>query len=77
MDGGVRSGEDVFKAVALGARAVLLGRPILWGLAAGGQAGVEGVLELLTEGLSRTMALAGVRTIAEIDRGMVAVGVGQ
>jgi isopentenyl diphosphate isomerase/L-lactate dehydrogenase-like FMN-dependent dehydrogenase len=49
----------------------------LWGLAAGGQAGVEGVLELLTEGLSRTMALAGVRTIAEIDRGMVAVGVGQ
>ena len=74
VDGGIRSGDDVFKALALGARAVLLGRPILWGLAAEGQAGVENVLKLLTEDLSRVMALAGCKRIADIERGMVTVG---
>jgi isopentenyl diphosphate isomerase/L-lactate dehydrogenase-like FMN-dependent dehydrogenase len=64
----------VFKALALGARAVLLGRPILWGLAAEGQAGVENVLNLLTEDLSRVMALAGCKRIADIERGMVTFG---
>jgi 4-hydroxymandelate oxidase len=74
VDGGIRSGSDVFKALALGARAVLVGRPVLWGLAAGGEAGVNGVLRLLAEDLSRTMALAGTRTIADIERGMVTRG---
>lgn len=74
MDGGVRTGDDVFKALALGARAVFLGRPVLWGLAVDGQAGVERVLELLREDLSRTMALSGCRTLRDIERGMVAPG---
>lgn len=74
MDGGIRSGEDVFKALALGARAVLVGRPVLWGLAAAGEDGVVGVLRLLAEDLSRTMALAGTRTLADIERGMVTRG---
>ena len=74
MDGGVRSGADVFKAVALGARAVLIGRPVLWGLATGGEDGVFGVLQLFAEDLSRTMALAGTATLADIERAMVAIG---
>ena len=59
VDGGVRWGTDVLKALALGARAVLLGRPILWGLAVDGEAGVRAVLELVRGELSRAMALAG------------------
>jgi 4-hydroxymandelate oxidase len=74
MDGGIRSGADVFKALALGARAVLVGRPVLWGLAAGGEDGVVSVLRLLAEDLSKTMALAGTRTLADIERAMVALG---
>ncbi len=72
MDGGVRSGGDVFKALALGARAVLVGRPVLWGLGAGGEEGVVAVLQLLADDLARTMALAGVRTLADLDPGMIA-----
>jgi 4-hydroxymandelate oxidase len=72
LDGGVRTGADIFKAIALGARAVLVGRPILWGLAAGGEDGVVAVLHLLADDLSRTMALAGTRTLADIERSMVA-----
>src|SRR5262249_32652721 len=58
LDGGVRWGTDVLKALALGARAVLIGRPVLWGLAVGGERGVAGVLELLRGELDRAMALA-------------------
>lgn len=72
LDGGVRFGTDVLKAIALGARAVLLGRPVLWGLAVAGQAGVEDVLRLLADELDRAMALAGCRDIAAIDRDLVA-----
>lgn len=74
FDGGVRSGDDVFKALALGARAVFVGRPVLWGLAVGGEEGVAAVLGRLTEDLSRVMALAGTPSIAAIDRSMVALG---
>lgn len=74
LDGGVRWGDDVFKALALGARAVLVGRPVLWGLATAGQEGVAAVLQLLAAELSRTMALAGCPTLAAIDRTMVAPG---
>ena len=60
VDGGVRRGTDVLKALALGARAVLLGRPIQWGLAVGGEAGVRHVLELLRAELERDLLLCGV-----------------
>lgn len=71
LDGGVRWGTDVLKALALGARAVLLGRPILWGLAVGGEAGVSAVLALLDGELRRAMALAGCPTLASIDGELV------
>jgi isopentenyl diphosphate isomerase/L-lactate dehydrogenase-like FMN-dependent dehydrogenase len=72
MDGGVRRGSDVFKALALGARAVLLGRAIPWGLATGGEEGVVRYLELVRGELMTLVGLAGATTIAEIDRSMVA-----
>ena len=68
MDGGVRRGSDVFKALALGADAVLIGRPMLWGLAYGGSGGVQQVIECLRDELRLCMALAGCRTIADIQR---------
>jgi 4-hydroxymandelate oxidase len=63
LDGGVRRGNDVLKALALGARAVLIGRPYLWGLAAAGEAGVSRVLEILRTELELAMALAGCPTL--------------
>jgi 4-hydroxymandelate oxidase len=66
VDGGVRRGTDIFKALALGAAATLIGRPYLWGLAAAGQAGVARVLELLHTELELAMALAGCPSIAAI-----------
>ena len=71
VDGGVRSGGDAFAAMALGAQAVLLGRPVLWGLAAGGAAGVAGLLDLATGELAHTMALAGRPSLDLIDRSAV------
>jgi 4-hydroxymandelate oxidase len=68
LDGGVRRGSDVFVALALGATAVLVGRPVLWGLAADGPAGATAVLELLRDQLEETMVLAGRPTVAAIDR---------
>ncbi|CAG9981047.1 unnamed protein product [Clonostachys byssicola] len=66
FDGGVRQGSHVFKAIALGADLVLVGRPVLWGLGYKGQEGVEAVVHILERELSRTMALAGVTTVADI-----------
>jgi len=71
VDGGIRRGTDVAKALALGARAVLIGRPYLWGLAADGQAGVERVLSLLRAELERALALLGRPTPAALDRAAV------
>ncbi len=71
VDGGVRRGTDVLKALALGARAVLVGRPVLWGLAAGGEAGARRVLELLRDELELAMALAGRPSLESIDRTLV------
>lgn len=71
FDGGVRWGTDTLIALALGARAVLLGRPILWGLAVDGAAGARRVLEIAREELSRAMALAGCANLAAIDRTLV------
>ena len=71
LDGGVRRGTDVLKALALGARAVLVGRPVIWGLAADGAAGARHVLELLRDELDLAMTLAGRPTLASIDRALV------
>lgn len=71
FDGGVRWGTDVVKALALGARAVLLGRPILWGLAVDGAAGVARVLEIVRDELSRALALCGCPSPAAVDRELV------
>ena len=71
VDGGIRSGSDVFKALALGARAVLVGRPVLWALALEGEASVAELLRGMAEDLSRTMALAGTPTLADIRRDML------
>ena len=71
VDGGVRNGAHVFKALALGARCVLIGRAQYWGLAAGGQAGVAKILALLRDELENTMQLAGVKDLAGITRANV------
>jgi len=72
VDGGVRRGTDVFKALALGAKAVGIGRPFLWGLGAFGQAGVDRVLEILQGELKMAMGNCGAATVAAIDRSYVA-----
>jgi len=72
MDGGVRRGTDIVKAVALGARAVMVGRPVLWGLAAGGEAGARRVLELLVRELDLAMALCGTPRLSDITRDLLA-----
>jgi 4-hydroxymandelate oxidase len=71
IDGGFRRGTDVLKALALGARAVLLGRPFLWGLAVDGEEGVLHVLTLLRDELARDMLLGGRGSVAEIDRSFI------
>ena len=71
VDGGIRSGLDVLCALALGADAVLLGRPILWALAAGGAPGVEQCLRALTGDLSAVMGLAGATSLAEVTSDLV------
>jgi 4-hydroxymandelate oxidase len=71
LDGGVRRGTDVLKALALGARAVLLGRPILWALAADGERGVRRALEIARSELDLAMALAGCPTLASVTRDLL------
>nr|GMC47624.1 peroxisomal (S)-2-hydroxy-acid oxidase GLO4-like [Ipomoea batatas] len=71
FDGGVRRGTDIFKALALGAQAVLIGRPVVFGLAAKGQNGVRQVIEMLKNELELTMALSGCCTIKDITRSHV------
>ncbi|HVL33506.1 MAG TPA: alpha-hydroxy-acid oxidizing protein, partial [Actinomycetota bacterium] len=66
FDSGIRSGSDAFKAIALGARAVLLARPYLWGLALGGEDGVRAVLRSLMAELDLTVALSGFTNLDEI-----------
>jgi isopentenyl diphosphate isomerase/L-lactate dehydrogenase-like FMN-dependent dehydrogenase len=71
VDGGVRRGTDVVKALALGARAVLVGRPYVWGLAANGEEGVRGVLELMREEIRLALALAGCTSPSAVTRAHV------
>eukprot|EP00918_Siedleckia_nematoides_P049941 GHVU01109341.1.p1 GENE.GHVU01109341.1~~GHVU01109341.1.p1 ORF type:complete len:318 (+),score=22.85 GHVU01109341.1:92-955(+) len=71
LDGGVRLGTDVFKALAIGAQAVFIGRPAVYGLACGGEEGVKKVLEILQEEFSTALAFAGCSNIADIKPDMV------
>jgi L-lactate dehydrogenase (cytochrome) len=72
FDGGIRSGQDVLRALALGARSCLIGRAYIFGLAAGGQAGVAKAIEVIRNELDVSMALCGVNSIREIDRRVIA-----
>ena len=67
VDGGIRDGADVLRALALGADAVLIGRPYAWGLATGGEAGVRSVLDAFVEDFGRALALAGCPRVAAVD----------
>jgi 4-hydroxymandelate oxidase len=71
VDGGIRRGTDVLKAIACGARAVLVGRPVLWGLASGAEAGVRYVLEMLRQEFDLAMALSGCPTLSSITRDLI------
>jgi L-lactate dehydrogenase (cytochrome) len=71
MDGGIRSGQDLFKALALGAKGTLVGRAFNFGLGAMGEAGVTAALEIIQRELDTTMALCGARSIPEIGRGLI------
>ncbi|KAH8514202.1 hypothetical protein H0E87_007152 [Populus deltoides] len=71
LDGGVRRGTDVFKALALGAQAVLVGRPVIYGLAAKGEAGARKVMQMLKDELELAMALAGCPSVKDISRSHV------
>lgn len=71
LDGGVRRGADVIKALALGARAVLIGRPYIWGLAVDGEAGVRRILELLTAEITRDLTLCGRASVEDMDASLV------
>eukprot|EP01132_Coremiostelium_polycephalum_P008583 gene8583-10561_t len=67
LDGGIRRGTDILKAIAFGAKAVMIGRPVLWGLAVGGQQGVSKVLTLLRNELALSMALSGIKNVSDIS----------
>lgn len=71
MDSGIRRGADVVKALALGAKAVLLGRPYIYGLAVAGEQGVRQVIENLTADLDTTLALTGKKSVSELDRSLI------
>ncbi|MCW2799460.1 MAG: mftD, partial [Aeromicrobium sp.] len=73
LDGGIRRGSDVVKAVALGARAVMIGRAYLWGLAANGQPGVENVLDILRSGIDSALLGLGVSSIHELTPGHLVI----
>jgi L-lactate dehydrogenase (cytochrome) len=74
MDGGIRSGQDVLKALALGARGVLIGRAFLYGLGAMGEAGVTQALQIIAKELDLTMAFCGRTRVADVDRGILIAG---
>jgi L-lactate dehydrogenase (cytochrome) len=73
FDGGIRSGQDVVRALALGAKSCMIGRAYAYGLGAGGEAGVTKALDIISKEMLTTMGLCGVNTIAEIDDNLLAV----
>jgi L-lactate dehydrogenase (cytochrome) len=74
MDGGIRSGQDVIRALALGAKGVYIGRPFLYGLGAGGEAGVARCLEIIRNELDLTMAFCGLRDVRQVDKNILLPG---
>ena len=74
MDGGIRSGQDVLKAWTLGARGTYIGRAMVWGLGAGGEAGVTKALEIIHRELDLTMAFCGRTKIGDVDRSILLPG---
>jgi len=72
FDGGIRSGQDVLRALALGARSCMIGRSYIYGLGAGGEAGVAKAIDILGKELDVTMALCGVKSVSDIDRSVIA-----
>jgi isopentenyl diphosphate isomerase/L-lactate dehydrogenase-like FMN-dependent dehydrogenase len=72
VDGGIRRGTDVIRAIALGATAVLIGRPYLWALAVAGEKGVRDMLELLESEIRTAMALLGRPSVADLDESVLA-----
>jgi L-lactate dehydrogenase (cytochrome) len=76
MDGGIRRGSDIVKAMVLGARAVLVGRAYAWGLGAAGAAGVGRAIEILAADLNRTLRLLGCTSLSELDPSMIELPVG-
>ncbi len=72
FDGGIRSGQDIARALALGARSCMSGRAYVYGLGAGGQAGVARAIEIMRNELDITMALMGITNVADIDRRVIA-----
>ena len=71
LDGGIRRGTDIVKALALGARAVAIGRPVLWGLAVGGEDGVGNLFAMLRSDLERALALCGAASLDDVGRDLV------
>jgi isopentenyl diphosphate isomerase/L-lactate dehydrogenase-like FMN-dependent dehydrogenase len=71
LDGGVRNGGDIVKALALGAKAALVGRPICWGVAVGGAVGVKRVIEILTQDVKRVLVMTGVGAVSQITQSIV------
>ncbi|HEY6773944.1 MAG TPA: alpha-hydroxy-acid oxidizing protein, partial [Oxalicibacterium sp.] len=74
MDGGIRSGQDVLKAIALGAKAVHIGRAFLYGLGAMGEEGVTKTLEIIEREMDITMAFCGLTDVKKVDRGILVPG---
>ena len=73
LDSGIRRGSDVLKALALGARAVAIGRPLFWGLSVEGAEGVHRILEILREELTRAMAYCGQKSVTNLEQGMLSI----
>ena len=74
VDGGIRSGQDVLRALALGARSCMIGRSYIYGLGAGGEAGVTKAIEIIGKELDVSMALTGTRNVRDVDRRVLADG---
>jgi L-lactate dehydrogenase (cytochrome) len=72
LDGGIRRGSDIFKALAMGARACMIGRPLVYGLGAGGEAGARRAVAILAQELATAMALAGCSSVSQLDRSWIA-----